>query len=160
MGATEDFDFTDGKDHEGELDANLTVTLSGATNGEAAFMTLKLAQDSSGGNTLTLPGSVVNGSDVEAAFDLTANAVNVITVFSYDGGTTWYAFLAGGSGSGASALDDLTDVTIASPVEGDILRRNATEFVNSNLHWEPMVLYDGTVMLDSGGNPHMHEVSH
>jgi hypothetical protein len=111
MGASEDFDFTDSKDHEGEVDANLTVTLSGATSGEAAFMTLKLTQDSGGGNTLTLPGSVVNGSDVETAFDLTADAVNIITVFSYDGGTTWYAFLAGASGG--AALSDATPLVEA-----------------------------------------------
>jgi hypothetical protein len=109
MGATEDFDFTDGTDHEGVLDENLTVTLTGATSGEAAWMTLKLTQDATGTNTLTLPASVVNGSDVETAFDTTANAVNIISIFTYDGGTTWYAFLAGGSGSPAAADVSVTD---------------------------------------------------
>jgi hypothetical protein len=131
VGATEDFDFTDGTDHEGVLDQNLTVTLSGATNGEAAWMTLKLTQDGSGTNTLTLPAEVVNGSDVETAFDTAASAVNVISVFSYDGGSTWYAFLAGGGG-GASALDDLTDVTITAPAEDDHLQYVGGEWVNNN----------------------------
>jgi hypothetical protein len=132
MGAAETFDFTDGTDHEGTLDENLTVTLAGATDGDAAWMTLKLHQDGTGTNTLTLPASVVNGDDVEAAFDTTANAVNVITIFTYDGGTTWYAYLAGGSGGGASALDDLTDVTITAPAEDDHLQYIGGVWVNND----------------------------
>jgi hypothetical protein len=114
MGASEDFDFTDGTDHEGILDQNLTVTLSGATDGEAAWMTLKLTQDGTGTNTINLPASVVNGADVEAAFDTTASAVNIISVFSYDGGTTWYAFLAGSSGSVSAA--DLVALGVVGPI--------------------------------------------
>jgi hypothetical protein len=122
MGAAEDFDFTDGTDHEGVLDQNLTVTLSGATNGEAAWMTLKLTQDGTGTNTIDLPASVVNAADVEGAFDTAADAVNIISVFSYDGGSTWFAFLAGGTGGGgASDLDDRTDVVISSPSDGEVL---------------------------------------
>jgi hypothetical protein len=67
-------------------------------------MTLVLTQDSGGGNTLDLPASVANAAEIEAAFDTTADAVNVLTVFSYDGGTTWYAFLAGGSGGGDDTM--------------------------------------------------------
>jgi hypothetical protein len=135
MGATEEFSFVDGTDHEGTLDENLTVTLAGATSGEAAWMTLKLHQDGTGTNTLTLPASVVNGDDVEAAFDTAASAVNIISIFTYDGGSTWYAFLAGGSG-GASALDDLTDVTISSATLDDDLRFNGSVWVNDDRKWE------------------------
>ena len=98
MGSTEEFDAV-AHDHEGVQDDNLTVTLTGATAGEAAWMTLVLTQDGTGGNTLTLPASVVNASDVESAWNDTADAVNILSLFSYDGGTTWYGFLAGGSGS-------------------------------------------------------------
>lgn len=73
--------------------------------------------------------------------------------FSLDG-SSWESVGGGG------ALDDLSDVVITSPQAADRLRHDGSDWVNSNLHWEPMVLYDGTVMLDSGGNPHMHEVSH
>jgi len=97
MGASEDFDFAQSSDHQGILDQNLTVTLTGATDGEAAFLTLVLTQDGTGTNTLTLPAEVVNGADIETAFDTAADAVNIITLFTYDGGTTWYGFLAGGS---------------------------------------------------------------
>lgn len=109
MGATETFDFADGSDHEGVLDANLTVTLAGATVGEAAWMTLVLTQDSGGGNTITLPVEVANATDLETAFDQTADAVNVLTLFTYDGGTVWYGFLAGGSGSGSVTEEDVRD---------------------------------------------------
>jgi hypothetical protein len=95
MGSTETFDFTAGSDHEGIQNDNLTVTLAGATAGETAFLTLVLTQDGSGAHTIDLPASVINGSDIEATWDLTASAVNILTLFSYDGGTIWYAFLAG-----------------------------------------------------------------
>lgn len=103
IGATETFDATDGTDHEGTLDENLTVTLTGATAGEAAWMTLVLTQDGTGGNSITLPASVVNASEVEGGFDTDASAVNVLTLFSFDGGTTWYGFLAGSGATGTSS---------------------------------------------------------
>lgn len=109
MGSTEEFDAADGHDHEGTLDDDLTITLTGATNGEAAFMTLKLNQDGTGGHSLTLPSSVVTKDATEAAFDDEPNAVNILTLFTYDGGTTWYAFLAGGSAGGASATAWVVD---------------------------------------------------
>jgi hypothetical protein len=155
MGAAETFDATDGHDHEGTLDQNLTVTLSGATAGEAAWMTLRLTQDGTGTNTIDLPASVVNAADVESAFDTDANAINVITVFSYDGGTTWLAFLAGGSGGGASALDDLTDVTITAPAEDDDLRYDGSEWVNDARKWE--VVTDGEDVLVWESDDLVHE---
>lgn len=60
---------------------------------------------------------------------------------------------------GASALDDLSDVTITAAATGDKLRYDGTGWVNANLHDEPMVLYDGTVMLNGNGDPMMHEVA-
>lgn len=104
MGATEEFDAAV-HDHEGTQDANLTVTLTGATDGEAAWLTLVLTQDGSGGHTLTLPASVVNASPIEAAWDTDAGATNILTLFSYDGGTTWYGALAGADGGIVDAGD-------------------------------------------------------
>jgi hypothetical protein len=144
MGASEEFDFVDGSDHEGILDENLTITLSTTTSGEAAFLTLVLTQDGTGTNTLTLPASVVNGSDVETNFDTAADAVNIITLFTYDGGTTWYGFLAGGSSGGASALDDLTDVTITGAAEHDTLRHDGSGWVNESTRWEPVTFNFGS----------------
>jgi hypothetical protein len=136
MGATETFDFGDGSDHEGVQNADLTVTLTGATAGQAAFMTLVLTQDGTGGHSINLPSSVVNDTTIEAAWDQAASAVNILTLFTYDGGTNWYAFLAGGSGAGATALDDLTDVTITAPATDEDLRYVAGEWVNDPRKWE------------------------
>lgn len=46
-----------------------------------------------------------------------------------------------------------------SPTSGDRLRWNGSAWVNSSLRWEPHVDYLGSVMLDSAGNPVMHEVT-
>jgi hypothetical protein len=116
--------------------ADLTVTLTGATAGQAAFMTLVLTQDGTGGHSINLPSSVVNDTTIEAAWDQAASAVNILTLFTYDGGTNWYAFLAGGSGAGATALDDLTDVTITAPATDEDLRYVAGEWVNDPRKWE------------------------
>jgi hypothetical protein len=132
MGASEEFDASAGHDHEGTQDDDLTVTLVGATSGEAGWMTLVLAQDGTGGHSIDLPSAVVNDTDLEAAWDQTASAVNILTLFSYDGGTTWYGALMGGSGGAAGALDDLTDVTITAPAEDDHLQYVGGEWVNNN----------------------------
>jgi hypothetical protein len=155
MGAAETFDASAGHDHEGVQDANLTVTLTGATSGEAAWMTLVLTQDGGGGNTINLPSSVVNEAEIEAAWDTTASAVNILTLFSYDGGTTWYGALLGGGGSSVGALDDLSDVTITSVATADRLRYDGSEWVNSSLKWVPVTTFDGTNWLpavDGDGN--------
>jgi hypothetical protein len=110
MGATEDFDFTLGSDHEGTQDDDLTVTLTGAIDGEPAFLTLKLAQDVTGGRTIDLPAEVVNAADLEAAWDVASEAVNVLTLFTYDGGASWYGALMGDEGiTDHGALTGLAD---------------------------------------------------
>jgi hypothetical protein len=143
MGASEEFDASAGHDHEGTQDDDLTVTLIGATSGEAGWMTLVLAQDGTGGHSIDLPSAVVNDTDLEAAWDQTASAVNILTLFSYDGGTTWYGALMGGSGGAAGALDDLTDVTITSPEEDQQLQFIGSEWVNNHRRWEPVTTNPG-----------------
>jgi hypothetical protein len=146
MGAAEEFDFSVGSDHEGVQNADLTVTLTATTAGEAAWLTLVLTQDGTGGHSLTLPGSVANAADVEAAWDQTPSTVNVLTLFTYDGGTTWYGFLAGGSGGSAGgSLDEHDDVIITGPAEDDELRFNGSSWVNDARKWE--VVTDGEDVL-------------
>jgi len=56
---------------------------------------------------------------------------------------------------GPGVLDDLADVTITSPVDGNRLRFNGTTWVNTSLIWRPVMSYDGTnwlVAVDGGGN--------
>jgi hypothetical protein len=51
---------------------------------------------------------------------------------------------------GASALDDLTDVTITSPVANDELRYNGSVWVNSAAIWRPLMDGAGNVVVDGG----------
>jgi len=46
--------------------------------------------------------------------------------------------------AGATALDDLSDVTITSPATADRLRYNGSAWVNSALIWRPVMAFDGT----------------
>lgn len=59
-----------------------------------------------------------------------------------------------------AALDDLTDVTLATPAVGDRLRFDGSEWVNSSLHWEPLVDGTGSVLLDGSGNILRQEVEY
>lgn len=49
-------------------------------------------------------------------------------ILKYDG--TKFAPASGGGGGGASAIDDLTDVTITSSASGDFLKYNGSAWVN------------------------------
>jgi len=68
--------------------------------------------------TAGLPVGVLGGT----VYDTTTNEIKVYT------GSSWDAI---GGGGGASTLDDLTDVTITSGAEGDVLIHNGTAFVDS-----------------------------
>ena len=109
MGATETFDLADGNVHTGTLDADLTATLTGySATGDGISFALFLTQDGTGGWGVTWPASVINASDINAALDTTAGALNIIAFVSADGGTSLYGFVAG-SGGGSSSLPAAVD---------------------------------------------------
>jgi hypothetical protein len=94
MGATETFDYDggDGVAHSGTVNAALTVTLTGwpATDIEA-IMSLYLTTDGTGGYGVpTFGAEVVNDADLAAVWDDAASALNVIRLWTIDGGTTVY----------------------------------------------------------------------
>jgi hypothetical protein len=157
------------------LTANCTLTFTNAPNdGEATEWTLIIRQGGVGSFTVTWPAAVQwqdsDGTPGGAAPVLftAVDAVDVVKITSLDGGATYggasvrgdFDLLLNKPSLGASALDGLTDVVITTPTAADRLRFDGSEWVNSNLHWEPMVDYDGLVMLDSAGGIHVHEVSH
>lgn len=82
-----------------------SITLSEATtfafsnvpsSGTAYGLTLEVKQDASGsGYAVTWPSSIDWPSGVSPAFTSTANAVDIFTFFTRDGGTTWFGFIAG-----------------------------------------------------------------
>ena len=153
LGASETIDASARSWQRGNLDAACAIDVTGFTVDEGLVLLLELT----GTEAITWDADVdFGGSDDQP----NASGYTAFVLWSSVGSGDIKAAKVGGSTGGASALDDLTDVTITSPQDADRLRFNGSVWVNSNLHWEPMVVYDGTVMLDSGGNPHMHEVSH
>lgn len=112
LGATETFDAILGW-HSGTLNANLAVTLTANPSGTVSSMILELEQDGTGGWTLDLPASVVNSTDLEAAFDTTAGLTSLLVLMSRDGGSSWFGFFAGGGGSDLTIEDEGTPLATA-----------------------------------------------
>lgn len=77
------------------LAANTTFAISGATSGFACSITVILHQDATGSRTATWPASVRWGAAGVPTLTTTANAVDVVSFLTTDGGTTWYGFLGG-----------------------------------------------------------------
>lgn len=63
--------------------------------GKAGSLTLILKQDGTGGWSVTWPGSVVWPGGSAPSLSTAADAIDVLTFVTTDGGTTWYGFLAG-----------------------------------------------------------------
>jgi hypothetical protein len=105
-GSTETFDALTAW-HSATLNAaTVTFTFTGATSGLLASMVLELAQDGTGGRLVTWPGSVVWPGGVAPTLSVAASAVDILTFFSRDGGTTWYGFPTGGGTGSALTIKD------------------------------------------------------
>lgn len=74
--------------------ASLTISNPPAS-GKAGSFTLILTQDATGGRSFTWPSSVTWAGGTEPTITATANAVDVLTFLTIDGGTTWRGMLAG-----------------------------------------------------------------
>lgn len=156
-GATETVDLAAARTYDVTLTANCAVSLTGAVTAEAWAVSILLRQDGTGGRTVTWTDTIGWAGGSAPVLQTAGGSVDIVTLLTVDGGTTWLgAHVAGGSTVGA--LDDLSDVTISTPATGDRLRYDGSGWVNSRLRWEPHTDYDGLVMLDSAGNPMMHEV--
>lgn len=81
--------------HDVTLDANCTFTLTAPDSARPYSMVIILRQDSTGARTVTWPSSVKWPSDVAPVLTTTASSVDVVSLFTVDGGTTWYGFVAG-----------------------------------------------------------------
>ena len=65
------------------------ITLSNLpASGTAAYATFRIKQDGTGGRTITLGSAYKTSQGVPVALSTAANAVDVITFFTIDGGTT------------------------------------------------------------------------
>lgn len=92
-----DIDLKDGNVFSHVLSENTTFTFSNpAASGDVTIFTLKLVQDSSGSSyTVTWPTAVDWPAGVAPTITTTANAVDVFSFMTHDGGTTWYGFSSG-----------------------------------------------------------------
>lgn len=89
------------------LTADCTVTLTGATAGVETTLKLVLTQDATGSRHITWPASVRWPASTAPSLSTAAGAVDLLTLSSFDGGSTWYgnvlgqAYGAGGGGGTA-----------------------------------------------------------
>lgn len=91
-GSTETFDAASAAWHSATLDANCTFSFTGAVSGAVANITLELLQDGTGSRTVSWPGSVIWKGGSPPTLSTAPGAVDIVTFFSRDGGSTWYGF--------------------------------------------------------------------
>lgn len=75
------------------LTANCTLTLTSPASGAMRAMTLLVFQDGTGSRTITWPGSVKWGLAGAPVLSTGAGRMDIISLFTVDGGTNWYGAL-------------------------------------------------------------------
>lgn len=75
------------------LTANCTLTLTSPASGVMRSLTLLVFQDGTGSRTITWPGSVKWGNAGAPILTTTASKMDIISLFTVDGGTNWYGAL-------------------------------------------------------------------
>lgn len=155
MGATETLTYanepddpttpTEGPDHTGTLSADLTLTLAGApTSGNRAQIDFLVKQDGTGGHEIVNLASIAVWPDgVTPSLSQGAGDEEWLSFITEDGGSVWYGFHTGGT-SAVVSLDDLSDVVITSPTEGQMLSYRSGMWVNevptsTSSHWEVLM---------------------
>jgi hypothetical protein len=90
-------DLADGSVFEVTLteDVILLILANPPSVGKAAAATLIVRQDATGGRAVTWPASVKWAGGIAPTITAVADAVDVCTFVTMDGGTTWYGFLGG-----------------------------------------------------------------
>lgn len=88
-------DYANAKVNKYTLTGNVTFTFTGATTGFACGLTLYLVQDGTGSRTVTWPASVKWAFGSVPTLSTAANSVDIVIFETYDGGTSWWANLAG-----------------------------------------------------------------
>jgi hypothetical protein len=75
------------------LTANCTITLASPVGGVMCSLTLLVFQDGVGSHAMTWPGSVKWGNAGVPVLTATASKMDMISLFTVDGGTNWYGAL-------------------------------------------------------------------
>lgn len=95
VGATETIDQSAAYVHLITLDANCTLTFTGAVatvgaDDVSCWFNLYVQQDDTGGWAVTWPASVIWPAETEPVMDTTPGSVEVLAFYTLDGGTVWY----------------------------------------------------------------------
>ena len=85
-------DLANGSVQDITLTANCTITLTGTVTGSSCSVTLLLRQDGTGSRTVTWPGSVSWLGGSAPTLQTAASALDVVTLFTVNNGTTWYGY--------------------------------------------------------------------
>lgn len=94
--ATTTLNLNNGTVFKVSLGTNTTVAFSNVPgSGKTVSITVVFIQDATGGRTISWPASVKWSNGVQPTQNTTASSVNIYTLFTFDGGATWYAFLSG-----------------------------------------------------------------
>lgn len=89
-------DFTQGTVQDVTLTAaTVTLTISGATAGTPASMTVLLRQDATGSRVISWPAAIKWAAGTPPTLSTAASKVDVVSLITNDGGTTIYGFLGG-----------------------------------------------------------------
>lgn len=75
------------------LTAGCTITLTSPASGTMRSLTLLVFQDGTGSHAITWPGSVKWGNAGAPVLTTTASKMDMISLFTVDGGTNWYGAL-------------------------------------------------------------------
>lgn len=86
-------DLANGNVQKITLTANCTVTLTSPASGVMRSLTLLVFQDGTGTRTITWPVSVKWGNAGAPVLTTTAAKMDMISLFTVDGGTNWYGAL-------------------------------------------------------------------
>jgi len=92
-GASINLNVANGNVQKVTLTANTTVTLTSPASGVMCSLTLLVFQDATGSRTITWPASVKWGNAGAPTLTLTASKMDIISLFTVDGGTNWYGAL-------------------------------------------------------------------
>lgn len=126
--------------------ADVTLSFSNIPASEYAEVNLTIVMGTPAYD-ITWPGSVTwqNGGSAPTLTN-TNNVVDIVHLYTVDGGTEWFGTYAlnAGAAAGVDELNDLSDVVITSAATGDILRFNGSNWVD----------YPDSNYLPSSDHPH------
>jgi hypothetical protein len=75
----------------------VTFSFAGSTPDSEYSISILIQQDGTGSRTVSWPGNVVWPADSPVALSVAANAVDLVSLQTFDSGATWYGVLIGNS---------------------------------------------------------------